>query len=84
MEGYGEKIRTIFQQNQGVSAARNTGVGISNGEFIAFLDADDSWMPAKIAKQIERFEADTKLGLVHVGVDEVDESGNSLLKGLTD
>ena len=82
LAGYGDKIRTIFQQNQGVSAARNNGVKESSGEFIAFLDADDAWLSTKIEKQVARFRSDPKLGLVHVGVEEVDADGNSLVERL--
>ena len=82
LQSYGEQIRSSFQQNQGVSAARNNGARLSEGEFVAFLDADDSWLPTKIEKQVQRFEEDEKLGLVHVGVDEVDAQGISLLKRL--
>lgn len=82
LESYGERITAIFQQNQGVSAARNNGAAAGTGEFIAFLDADDVWLPEKIAKQIERFTAEPTLGLVHVGVDEIDAGGTSLLHRL--
>ena len=40
-----ERIRLISQENKGVSAARNTGIIRSKHEFIAFLDADDEWLP---------------------------------------
>jgi glycosyltransferase involved in cell wall biosynthesis len=75
---YGDSIKTIFQRNQGVSAARNNGVAASNGEFVAFLDADDEWLPKKLEKQVAMFRADAKLGLVHVGVDEISADGTSL------
>lgn len=78
LESYGNKIKAIFQQNQGVSAARNNGIEQSKGEFIAFLDADDVWLPQKIEKQIERFSGDESLGLVHVGVEDIDADGNIL------
>jgi glycosyltransferase involved in cell wall biosynthesis len=79
---YGDSIKTISQQNHGVSAARNNGVAASSGEFVAFLDADDLWLPEKIAKQIERFAGEPQPGLVHVGVEEIDADGNSLRKRL--
>ena len=82
LAGYGDKVRTIFQENQGVSATRNNGVKESSGEFIAFLDADDAWLPTKLEKQVGRFREDRSLGLVHVGVDEVDADGNSLVQRL--
>jgi len=47
-----KNIRYIYQANQGPSAARNTGITISQGDFIAFLDADDMWMPDKLSLQI--------------------------------
>ena len=75
---YGESIHTIFQQNQGVSAARNNGVAASGGEFVAFLDADDEWLPTKVEKQVAMFSEDPDLGLVHVGVNEIDADGDSI------
>jgi|CXWL01.1.fsa_nt_gi glycosyltransferase involved in cell wall biosynthesis len=78
LASYGSQIQAIFQQNQGVSAARNNGAGAGSGEFIAFLDADDAWLTEKIEKQVARFAADPELGLVHVGVDDVNADGTSL------
>jgi len=82
LESYSEKITMIFQQNQGVSAARNNGAAAASGEYIAFLDADDAWLPTKVEKQITKFSENTNFGLVHVGVDEVDPDGNSLVHRL--
>lgn len=80
IESYGEKVTGIFQQNQGVSATRNNGVKASRGEYIAFLDADDVWLPRKIELQMAKFAAVPTLGMVHVAVDEVDSDGNVLAK----
>ncbi len=48
-------ITLLSQKNRGVSAARNTGIRVANGEFIAFLDSDDLWLPEKISCQVEFF-----------------------------
>src|ERR1700730_1568273 len=45
IEPYRERIVYLKQKNGGPSAARNAGIGWSRGEYIAFLDSDDSWLP---------------------------------------
>ncbi len=80
LDSYDDRIVAIFQTNCGVSTARNNGVSRSRGEFIAFLDADDAWLPAKIESQMKMFQADAEIGLVHVGVVEIDGSGKSLFE----
>jgi glycosyltransferase involved in cell wall biosynthesis len=46
------KIKYIRQDNQGVAAARNRGVVVANGEYLAFLDDDDCWPPDKLEWQV--------------------------------
>ena len=73
-----DRVRYIRQPNAGVCVARNRGVAESSGDLIAFLDADDTWEPTKLEKQLAMFEADPEIGLVHCGMREFDgESGET-------
>jgi glycosyltransferase involved in cell wall biosynthesis len=75
---YGNRIRAITQENRGLSAARNTGINAARGEFVALLDADDFWLPAKIAQQLAAFEATPQLGAVGCGVELIDSAGEHI------
>ncbi len=50
---YNGKLSYIYQQNRGVSAARNKGIAASTGDYICFLDSDDLWQPDKLKVQLE-------------------------------
>jgi glycosyltransferase involved in cell wall biosynthesis len=65
---YGEQIRYLRQTNAGPAAARNLGLAAAQGEFVAFLDADDLWHPEKLERQMARFQARPELDycLAHV------------------
>jgi glycosyltransferase involved in cell wall biosynthesis len=54
LKRYGDKINYIYQDNSGVSGARNTGIRHACGEWLAFLDSDDEWKADYLYKQMER------------------------------
>jgi glycosyltransferase involved in cell wall biosynthesis len=63
LETFGNRVRILRQENRGPSVARNRGMEMSRGEFIAFLDADDLWVPEKLRLQMEALEARPELDL---------------------
>ena len=59
-------IYVSHKSNRGASAARNTGIRHSNGEYISFLDDDDEWLPTKLEKQVELLtNLPNKIGMVY-------------------
>ena len=56
LDKYGDKIIYRYQENQGSAAARNLGLSLATGEYIAYEDADDIWLPTKLEKQIAFME----------------------------
>jgi glycosyltransferase involved in cell wall biosynthesis len=56
LEDYQAEIRYLYEPPRGVSSARNTGMKVARGDYIAFLDADDLWFPEKLEVQMKAFE----------------------------
>jgi glycosyltransferase involved in cell wall biosynthesis len=61
--GCGDRIRYVRQENAGAPTARNLGLRLARGEFLAFLDSDDLWHAEKLERQMLRFEARPELDL---------------------
>lgn len=67
-ERYPGKVRYLDHsghQNRGMSASRNLGIGASAGDYIAFLDADDVWLPHKLEQQVEILRAQPEAAMVY-------------------
>ncbi|WP_199119951.1 glycosyltransferase family A protein [Pedobacter sp. ASV28] len=62
-------IKLINQKNGGVSVARNTGLKITTGAYIAFLDADDAWLPQKLEIQTSYLEANDNIDFLGTSFD---------------
>jgi glycosyltransferase involved in cell wall biosynthesis len=54
--GGGNQVRYLYQTNQGQSAARNRGAREARGEWVAFVDSDDVWLPEKLELQVDALE----------------------------
>jgi glycosyltransferase involved in cell wall biosynthesis len=57
LSSYGDDITIIYQENRGVSTARNVGILMAKGDYIAFLDSDDMWLPDKLSCQVDFFQS---------------------------
>lgn len=77
-KSHNDKIQYIYQQNKGLACARNTGIKNSQGEYIALLDADDVWLPNRLAEQIAVIEKSKNVGLVHSNITFISEEGKLL------
>ncbi len=72
------RIRYFRSDKLGQSRAKNLGIGLSRGEFVAFLDADDAWEPTKLEKQLAVFHGRPEVGVVFCRRSVMDENGRQI------
>src|SRR5262249_39357728 len=74
---YGDRVRLLcLTRNQGESAAMNHGIDAAEGELIAFLDADDEWLPDKLSKQVDALNRNPDAVMVSCACRFLDVNGN--------
>lgn len=71
---YGDKIRVVRQANGGVARARNRGLNEARGEFIAYLDHDDRWLPQKLEQQLAALHNNSQAGVAYCLWQEIDDN----------
>lgn len=75
---FGSPVRYVSQENKGRSVARNRGIELAAGRYIAFLDSDDLFLPTKLATQVRCLEQHPEAGLAYSSALTIDEHGNEL------
>ncbi len=65
VRSYGDRLTLITQQNQGSAVARNAGLAAARGEYIAFLDSDDVWLPGKLGLQVRYLQDHPGIGMIY-------------------
>jgi glycosyltransferase involved in cell wall biosynthesis len=71
-------IRYIYQDNQGLAGARNTGIQHARGDLIALLDSDDAWLPTFLASMVSLMETKPQAAVCYCGVIYIDSLGRKL------
>lgn len=73
IEGYGSRVRYVYQTNAGVGAARNAGIKATTSDFVAFLDSDDLWGPEKLQLQMQALETLSDVALAYCDMAVIDD-----------
>ena len=76
VERFGSLVRYIYQDNGGLAVARNTGLSVARGEFIAFQDSDDLWVPWKLQVQVALMRSFPEIAISWTDMTAVDTRGD--------
>ena len=71
------RIKYVWQPNQGATAARNTGVKNAQGTYVSFLDSDDAWYDKMLEKQLQVYSEDAEIGCVYSDLEVMEHNGKS-------
>ncbi len=82
VSAYGDRVTYLYQQNAGVSAARNAGVHAASGDWLAFLDADDTFNPERLARHAEWIQRSPSLDFLLSDQDFRDPEGRLLHRSI--
>lgn len=72
LRAFGDRIRYVYHENRGRGATRNRGIELASHDWLAFLDADDLWLPEKLARQVVAVEAHPEIDFLVTDADQFD------------
>ncbi len=68
------RIQLLTQKNRGLAGARNSGIRLAKGEYIAFLDSDDLWLPEKLDRHVRHLDSKPRVGVSYSGSSFIDDN----------
>lgn len=78
IESFGDRVRSVRQENGGVAEALNKGISLARGRYVSLLAADDLLCEGAIATRVKLLDEDPDAGFVHAAAYEIDERGDIL------
>lgn len=79
VKSFGRRLRYYAFENGGVAKARNRGIALARGRYLALLDHDDLWAPTKLERQVEVLHRRPDVGLVTTGIAHIERDGTPKL-----